>query len=43
MKNMLTPDDFIFLLANLNESIEEIIEKKEAKQQTMYDRIEVEI
>jgi hypothetical protein len=43
MKTMLNPDDFIFLLATLNEAIEEIREKKEAKQQTMYDRIEAEL
>jgi hypothetical protein len=43
MKTTLNPDDFSFLLATLNEAIEEITEKKEAKQQTMYDRIEVEL
>jgi hypothetical protein len=43
MKTTLNPDDFIFLLATLNEAIEEIIEKKEAKHQTMYDKIESEL
>jgi hypothetical protein len=31
MNAMLNPDDFSFLLTTLNESIEEITEKKEAK------------
>ena len=43
IKTMLNPDDFNFLLANLNEAIEEIIKNNEAKQQMMYDRIEVEL
>jgi hypothetical protein len=43
MKNMLNLDDFIFLLVTLNEAIEEIKEKKEAKKQTMYEKIEVEL
>ena len=42
MKTTLNPDDFNFLLATLNEAIEEIIEK-EAKKQTLYIRIEVEL
>jgi hypothetical protein len=39
MNTMLTPNDFIFILTTLNESIEEIIEKKEAKKRMMYERI----
>jgi hypothetical protein len=35
MKTTLNPNDFNFLLATLNEAIEEITEKKKAKQQTM--------
>jgi hypothetical protein len=31
MKTTLNPDDFKFLLASLNEAIEEITEKQEAK------------
>jgi hypothetical protein len=41
MQTMLTPDDFSFLLTTMNESIEEIIEKKEAKQEKIYNRIEI--
>ena len=43
MKTMLNPYDFRFLLVTLNEAIEEITENKEAKQQMMYDKIEVEL
>jgi hypothetical protein len=39
----LTPDDFSFLLATLNEAIEEITEKQEAKQEAMYNRLETEL
>jgi len=40
---MLTQNDFSFLIATMNEAIEEIEEKKEAKQETMYNRIEIEL
>ena len=43
MKTTLNVDDFSFLLVTLNEAIEEIIEKQEAKQQMMYNRIEVDL
>jgi hypothetical protein len=43
MKTTLNPNDFRFLLATLNEAIEEITEKQEAKKQMMYNRIEVEL
>jgi hypothetical protein len=43
MKTTLNPDDFRFLLTTLNEDIEEITEKKEAKQEMMYNRIETEL
>jgi hypothetical protein len=38
---MITPDDFSFLIAAMNEAIEEIIEKQEVKKETMYNRIEI--
>lgn len=43
MKTTLNLDDFSFLLVTLNEAIEEITKKHEAKQEAMYDRIEVEL
>jgi hypothetical protein len=43
MKTTLTPYDFIILLATMNEDIEEIIEKQEAKKESMYNRIESEL
>jgi hypothetical protein len=43
MKTMLTPDDFSFLLATMNESIEEITENQEANKEAMYNRIESEL
>ena len=43
MKTTLTLDDFSFLLATMNEAIEEIIEKQEVKQEAMYNRIEIEL
>jgi hypothetical protein len=43
LKTTLTPDDFSFLIAAMNEAIEEITEKQEAKQETMYNRIEIEL
>jgi hypothetical protein len=43
MQTTLTPDDFSFLLTTMNEAIEEITEKQEAKQETMYNRIEIEL
>jgi hypothetical protein len=43
MKTTLNLDDFNFLLVTLNEAIEEITKKQEAKKQKMYDRIEVDL
>jgi hypothetical protein len=43
MKTVLTADDFDFIIAALNDASLEIIEKQEAKQEEMYDRIEVEL
>jgi hypothetical protein len=43
LKTTLTPDDFSFLIAAMNEAIEEITEKQEAKQDTMYHRVEIEL
>jgi hypothetical protein len=41
MKTMLTIDDFDFIIAALNDASVEIVEKKEAKQEEMYDRLKV--
>jgi hypothetical protein len=43
MQIVLTSDDFDFLIAALNDALLEIAEKQEAKQETMYDRIEIEL
>jgi acetyl-CoA carboxylase beta subunit len=43
MKTMLTVYDFDFIIVALNDASLEIVEKQEAKQEEMYDRIEVEI
>jgi hypothetical protein len=43
MKTTLTLDDFIFLLANMNEAIEEITENKEAKKEEKFNQIERDI
>jgi hypothetical protein len=43
LKTTLTPDDFSFLITAMNETIEEITEKKEAKKEIMYNRIEIEL
>jgi hypothetical protein len=43
MKTTLTPDDFSFLITAMNKAIKEITEKKKAKQETMYNRIEIEL
>jgi DNA-binding protein YbaB len=43
MKTVLTADDFDFIIAALNDASLEIAEKQEAKQEEMYDRIEVEL
>jgi hypothetical protein len=43
MQTTLTPDDFSFLIASMNEAIEEITEKQGAKQETLYNRIEIEL
>jgi hypothetical protein len=43
MQTTLTPDDFSFLLATMNEAIEEIIEKQKAKQEHIYNWIEIEL
>jgi hypothetical protein len=41
MKTVLTTDDFDFIIAALNDASLEIMEKQEAKQEEMYDRIKV--
>jgi hypothetical protein len=41
MKTVLTVDDFDFIITTLNDASMEIVEKQEAKQEEMYDRIEV--
>jgi hypothetical protein len=43
MKTVLTTNDFNFIVAALNNASLEITEKQEAKQEEMYDRIEVEL
>jgi hypothetical protein len=43
MQTVLTSDDFDFLIAALNDASMEIAEKQEAKQEAMYDRIEIEL
>jgi hypothetical protein len=41
MKTVLTTDDFDFIIFALNETSLEIVEKQEAKQEEMYDRLKV--
>jgi hypothetical protein len=43
MQTILTSDDFDFIVAALNDASLEIIEKQEARQEEMYNRIEVEL
>jgi hypothetical protein len=43
LHTILTPDDFDFIVASLNDVSLEIVEKQEAKQEDMYNRIEVEL
>jgi len=43
MQTVLTYDNFDFLIAALNDASLEISEKQEAKQETMYDRIEIKL
>jgi hypothetical protein len=43
MQTTLTPDDFEFIIATLNDSSLEIVEKQGAKQEELYDRIQVEL
>jgi hypothetical protein len=43
MQTILTYDDFNFIIAALNDSSLEIVEKQEAKQEEMYNKIEVEL
>jgi hypothetical protein len=43
MQTTLTSDDFNFIIAALNDASLEIVEKQEAKQEVMYNRIEVEL
>jgi hypothetical protein len=42
MKTVLTTDDFEFIIATLNDVSLEIMEKQEAKQEEMYEKIKVE-
>jgi hypothetical protein len=41
MKTVLTTNDFDFIIAALNDTLLEIVEKQEAKKVEMYDRIKV--
>jgi hypothetical protein len=43
MQTILTSDDFDFIIVALNDASLEIAEKQEAKQEVMYNRIEIEI
>jgi hypothetical protein len=43
MQIILTSDDFDFIIAALNNASLEIVEKQMAKQEEMYDRIEVKL
>ena len=43
MKIVFTADDFDFIIAALNDASLKIMEKQEAKQEEMYDRIEVKL
>jgi hypothetical protein len=43
MKTVLIANDFDFIIITLNDASLEIVEKKEAKKEEMYDRIEVEL
>ena len=42
MQTVLTSDDLDFLITTLQDASLEIVEKQEAKQEEMYDRIEIE-
>jgi hypothetical protein len=43
MWTTLTLDDFNFIIAAVNDASQEILEKQEAKQEKMYNRIEIEL
>jgi hypothetical protein len=43
LETILTPDEFKFIIAALNDALLEIVEKQESKQEVMYSRIEIEI
>ena len=43
MQIVLTVDDFDFIIAAMNDTSQEILQKHEAKQEEMYDRVEVEL
>jgi hypothetical protein len=43
MQNILTSNDFDFIIATLNDASLEIAEKQGAKKEEMYDRIELEL
>jgi hypothetical protein len=43
MQTVLTIDDFDFIIVVVNDASQEILQKQEAKQEEMYDRIEAEL
>jgi hypothetical protein len=43
MQNVLTDDDFNFIISAIGDASEEILQRNEAKQEAMYDRIEAEL
>jgi hypothetical protein len=43
LQTTLTPNNFKFIIATLNDAAMEIVEKKETKQEVMYSHIEIEL
>ena len=43
MQTMLIVDDFDFIIAVVEDALQDILQKHEAKQEEMYDRIKVEL
>jgi hypothetical protein len=43
MKTMLMLNDFKFIIAVVSDALEDIFQKNEAKKETMYEKIEIEL
>jgi hypothetical protein len=43
LKTMLTLNDFDFIIAVISDTSEDILQRNEAKQETMYEKIEAEL